>query len=186
MRKGYESISDFIFMEDSLETAEVILIPGGSQRALIERAAELYHGGYGKYILPSGSYNNKIGKTEYDFLLQEGLKLGIPENAFIKEDKATHTFENAVLSYEALKEKDIKADKVILVCKNYHARRAYLTYRINFPKHIKIIVQPVIDSREITKTNWIEAYEKRQRVMSEVTKIGQYFDGHLEKLIEEA
>lgn len=183
MRKGYESISDFIFMEDPLEKADVILIPGGSQIALIEKAVELHKRGYAKYILPSGSYNKKIDQTECAFLVEEGVKLGLTEDVFIREDKATHTFDNAVLSYQVLKSLNINVNKVILVCKNYHARRAYITYRINFPKDVEIIVQPVVDSREITKENWIGSQDKRDRVMSEVMKIGKYFGEHLEALL---
>ena len=36
--------------------------------------------------------------------------------------------------------------KIILVCKNFHSRRAFLTYASQFPKDWKILVAPVIDA----------------------------------------
>jgi len=181
MRKGFESITEFIFMEDEMEKADVILIPGGSHKELIQRAAELYKQGYADYILPSGGANSKLEShsTEFDFLKDEALRLGVPSEAILKEDKATHTFANAELSYEVCKSNNISMDKVILVCKNFHARRAYLTYKINFPQNTKIIVQSIVDGKGITKENWMYTEANRNRVMSEVMKIGKYFQEHI-------
>ncbi|MBI9011576.1 MAG: YdcF family protein [Clostridiales bacterium] len=184
MRKGFESITEFIFMEDDIEKADVILVPGGSHKELIHRAAELYHQGYAEYILPSGGRNKNLdnNQSEFDYLSKEALKLGVPKEAILKEDKASHTFENAQFSYEVCKTKNIPVNKVILVCKNFHSRRAYLTYKINFPKTTKIIVLPIVDGKGITKDNWIYSDDKRNRVMNEVVKIGKYFEKHIADL----
>jgi len=139
LRTGYEGITDFIFMEDEIEKADVILIPGGSHKALIHKAVDLYKQGYADYILPSGGSNPKLinYKTEFDFLMEEALKLGLPRDAILKEDRASHTFENAKFSYEVCKQNNISTNKVILVCKNFHARRAFITYKMNFLKTLK-------------------------------------------------
>ncbi|GAA0120687.1 hypothetical protein UT300018_00020 [Clostridium faecium] len=185
MRIGFEGITEFIFMEDQIEKADIILIPGSSRKELINRAVELYNAGYAKYILPSGGHNKKLSlhETEYEFLRREAIKQGIPENVILKEDRASNTYENAQFSYEVCKNERININKAILVCKNYHARRAYITYKINFSKNIEIIVQPVIDSEQITRENWMFNYEKRKRVLSEVEKIGKYFKDDIYTLI---
>lgn len=185
MRKGYEAITSFIFMSDELEKADVILIPGGSQPALMERAAKLYHDGYAPYILISGGVNKKLapGQTEYAYLREIGLSLGVPDQAILKEDQAAHTFDNAVLSKAVLTENKIQVKKAILVCKNYHARRAYLTYKVNFPKAVQFIVQPIVDSRNITAEHWMDDEDHRKRVLGEVEKIGKYFQGVIHKLM---
>lgn len=185
MRKGYESISEFIFMEDEIEKADVILVPGGSRKELILKAAELYKNGYGKYILPSGGFNIKITDfdSEHEFLKHEALKLGIPESAILKEDKAANTFENAKFSLEVLKSNNIEVKKAILVCKGFHSRRAYLTYKSIFPKSVKFIVQPLIYGENITKDNWFLSDDKINLVMGEVVKIGKYFKTMIKYLI---
>ena len=185
MRKGYDSITEFIFMEDQIERADVILVPGGSHKQLSQKAAELYKKGYAKYILFSGGQNKNLPNqmSEFEFLKDEAVRLGVPEDAILKEDKASNTFENAKLSLEVLKKHNIIAQKVILVCKNFHARRAYLSYKMHFPKDVKFIVQPIIDGKEIRKDNWFLFQDKTNRVMSEVVKIGKYFEEHMLKLI---
>src|SRR6185437_9091902 len=96
-------------------------------------AASLYHQGLAPYILPSGGVNPKVGTTEWDFLQKTGIAKGVPEKAILKEDSAQNTFENVQYSLEVLRNKKIIPNKVILVCKTYHSRRALLTYQTAFP-----------------------------------------------------
>ncbi|MGO1372556.1 MAG: YdcF family protein [Senegalia sp. (in: firmicutes)] len=186
MKKSIDSITNFIFMEDEIEPADIILIPGGSHRHLMEQAANLYHRGLAKYILPSGSFNKKIPQyeSEWEFLRNIGVELGVPEDVILKENKATNTFENAQFSYEVIKKHRIKVDKVILVCKTFHARRAYLTYKIKFPSSVKFFVSPVIDGKDIRNDNWYLDVNKSSIVMNEVIKIGRYFEKHIPNLSE--
>ncbi len=65
----------------------------------------------------------------------------------------------------------------IIVCKAFHARRAYMSYRFVFPDQIEFMVAPVVDIRDIRKDNWFTSEEKIRKVMSEVEKIGKYFSG---------
>lgn len=183
-RRGYEGITDFIFMEDQVEKADVILIAGGSKQELMEKAADLYHQGYSKYILPSGGPNKNLldYESEFDFLKAVGLSLGVNETAFIKEDKARHTFDNGALSRAALRELELPVKKAILVCKGFHSRRAYMTYKLHFPD-TKIMVQTIVDDNNITRDNWMYDPKKRERVLGEVVKIGKYFEDHMNVMI---
>lgn len=185
MRTGIESITDFVFMDDEIEKADVILVAGASRPELMYKAIELYEANYSKYILTSGSYNKKLldNQTESDFLAQIALDRGVPEAHILRETMAKHTFDNAKFSLELLLRKDICITKVILVCKAYHARRAFLTYRTIFPKTTKIIIQPIVDERNITKDNWYLDTESIECVMNEVSKIGEYFSHHIKNLV---
>jgi len=91
----FDCITDFVFVETNVEPSDVILVPGGSHPQLMEKAAELFHKGLAPYILPSGGQSSKLGKTEWEFLRDVGLSLGVPESAILREDKASNTFENA-------------------------------------------------------------------------------------------
>ncbi|TYP73189.1 YdcF family protein [Paenibacillus methanolicus] len=171
----FDSITDFMFFETKLEQSEVILIPGASQPQLAERAALLYRQGIAPLILPSGGVTTHVETTEWEFLRNIGTSLGIPSEAILQEDKATNTFENARFSLEVLDHHGIQPKKVVLVCKNYHARRALLTYRFVFPRETEFYVSPVIDKTGITKENWFLDEEKISRVMNELEKVGKYF-----------
>lgn len=177
MRNVFDSITELIFMEDIIEKADIILIPGSSRKELIIKAIELYKADYAEYILPSGGFNKKLysHETEYEFLREEAINHGVPETVILKEEKASNTFENAKFSLEVCKKNGINVKKAILICKNYHARRAYITYKLHFPKDTEIIVQPIIDSEQVTKENWMYNSRKRNIVLSEVVKIGKYF-----------
>lgn len=54
-------ITNFIFIENEPELADIILIPGCSRPELMEVASDLWHKGYAPLILPSGKYSFKAG-----------------------------------------------------------------------------------------------------------------------------
>lgn len=134
-----------MFFETNIDHSDVILIPGGSHPQLAERAAKLYHQGIARLILPSGGATSHVETTEWEYLRDVLISLGVPQKAIMKEDKATNTFENSRFSWEALQQLRLQPKKVVLVCKNYHARRALLTYQIDFPAETIFYVRPVID-----------------------------------------
>ena len=107
-------ITDFIFMKDEPQKSDVIFIPGTSQSAVTETAARLYCAGYAGYVLPSGMYSGKRGKfasekidkaryageydTDWAYCKHILLANGVPESAILREDRSTHTGENAEYS----------------------------------------------------------------------------------------
>ena len=105
LEESITAITEFIFLETPISSADIILIPGSHRPQLMERAAELYHHGLAPIILPSGGANPHLPSlTEWAYLKQVGISLGVPETAFLKEDEARHTFENAGLSWKAIVE----------------------------------------------------------------------------------
>lgn len=175
MKFPFDCISDFMFFQTELNHADVILIPGASQPQLMERAAELYHKGFAPFILPSGGATPYVETTEWEFLRNLGVSLGVPPEAILREDQATNTHENARLSLGVLQTRGIQPKQAILVCKNYHARRALLTYQFIFPSDTSFSVSPVVDNRGITKENWFQDEGKIKYVMDELEKVGRYF-----------
>ncbi|KIL37802.1 hypothetical protein SD70_30665 [Gordoniibacillus kamchatkensis] len=175
----FDCITQFIFVETELEQADVILVPGGSHPQLMEKAAALYHQGLAPFILPSGGATKHVETTEWDFLYQIGISLGVPNTAILKEDRAQNTFQNAQYSWKALQEAGIQPKKAIMACKAGHSRRALLTYQTVFPTETKFFIAPVIDKTGITRNNWFLSEEGIRRIMTEVEKIGKYFGHHI-------
>ena len=101
--------------------------------------------------------------------------MGVPEAAFLKEDEARHTFENAELSWKVIVKNVLEVRTAILVCKASHARRAHMTYSAAFPEHIRFMVSPIHDERDIRRDNWFKSEIGVRRVMGEVEQIGRYF-----------
>ena len=171
-------ITDFIFVETEITPCDVILVPGGSRPQLAERAAELYKNGMAKYILFSGRANQKIPEyfSEAEYLKSIAVGLGVHVENIICEHEAAHTFENAEFSLALLKKMNFKIDRVILVCKAFHSRRALLTYQYLFPKTTEFLVASTVENRGLKKENWTTKSEYVKIVMSEVEKIGKYFN----------
>lgn len=78
-----DAYTDFIFIEDQPEQADMIFLPGSAEGALPVRAAQLWKEGYAPLVLPSGKYSKLTGyftghgnyETEWDYfheILQKG------------------------------------------------------------------------------------------------------------------
>ena len=117
-------ISNFIFVEDSLEKADAILIPGGSYPELPEKAAELWKTGWADLIVPSGKYSVKLGKfagvkskkdiynkdyqTEAEFQEDVLLINGVDKDIILLEAESECTADNARFTRKLLEEKNIQ------------------------------------------------------------------------------
>ena len=188
-QRAIRDITDFIFMNDAPQKSDVIFIPGTSQSAVTKKAAELYRAGYARYVLPAGKWSGKRGRfaaekiddpryfgeytTDYAYCRHILTENGVPESAILREDRSTHTGENAEFSALVLKELGIEVKKAILCCQSFHARRAFMTYTKYFPD-TEMLVVPT-DTQGISRDNWHLQEKAYHRVMGELMKCGQYF-----------
>ena len=116
-------ITNFIFVSDEPEKVDAIFLPGGSHPEQPEYAAELYHKGYAKWLIPSGGISVKCDKwpgvrskadiyngnynSDCEFFTDVFRKNGVPASAIIGEDKSGHTRDNAFLSRKVVDERGI-------------------------------------------------------------------------------
>ncbi|MDO5145763.1 MAG: YdcF family protein [Eubacteriales bacterium] len=185
--KQLQDITDYIFIEDELEKADAIWIPGCARPEHTEEAARLYREGYAPLLLPSGGFSKAQGRfqgvqkggerygtdfsCEADFLEAVLLKNGVPVHAIKKEREATYTLENAENTKKLLEKEGIALKKAILCCKAHHARRSHLYYSMVFPE-VKILVHPtVVDG--ISRESWHQTEEGRRTVFGELSRMGQ-------------
>ena len=180
---------DFVFAEDQPEKADIIFVPGNGFPQMAERAAQLYKEGYAPYILPSGRYSITLGKfvgvqshqeiydgeyeTEWEFLKSVLMKNGVPEEAILREDQATFTYENAIFSKRLTDRLGIFPKTAILCCKSFHARRSLLYYQLLYPD-THFLVCPVT-VQNITRDNWTQTPEAIDVVLGEVERCGTQF-----------
>lgn len=104
-------ITDYIFVEDKPQKADIFLLPGGSDPAIPELAAKLYTEGLAPLLLPSGGVSVKTGKfagvkskkeiyngdyrTDCEFYTDVLIKNGVPSCAILAENESGHTRDNA-------------------------------------------------------------------------------------------
>ena len=198
--KVIDDISDFIFLQDEMQKADIIFIPGGSHPELGEYAAELWKQGFASLVMPSGGVSVKTGKfngvkskkelydkdykTDCEFLADVLIKNGVPENSIIWEDKSGYTKENAAFSRTIADKNNLHITKAILCCKSFHARRSLMCYQLAFPD-TEFFVYPVPyyqDNMLISKENWYKTEAGIKRVLGELQRCGNQFNDEILEL----
>ena len=186
-------ISDYIFVSDGPEKADAIFLPGSSYPEQPEYAAELYHKGYAKWLIPSGGVSVKVDQwpgvqskadkydgdyhSDCEFFTDVFLKNGVPADAILGEDQSGHTRDNAFLSRKVVDERGIRIETALIVCKAFHARRSLMLYQLAFPE-TALRVCPVC-CLGITKDNWYKTEKGIDRVLGELARCGGQFAGDI-------
>ena len=99
MLEWIDDITEFIFLRDAPQKADILFIPGNGHAEPSEYAAQLYHSGYAPLILPSGRFSVTTGgfdgqksgarryegrfETEWAFMRTVLLANGVPAMAEI-------------------------------------------------------------------------------------------------------
>lgn len=168
-------ISNYIFLNSKIEKADLAIVFGTQNQLCISAVKEIYSKKLVKKFILSGGKNRHSGEIEAKFLQKELLKSNIPNEVLILEKESKNTLENVLFSKKLIDEKiglnNVK--KIIAVVKHFHSRRAIMTLKKHFPKHIKILpfVYPV---GNFTKENWFDTENGRRRVFEEWEKIPIY------------
>ena len=136
---------DYHHMNQFLEKSDCILVLGSHDLRVAKRGAELYLKKWAPVIIFSGGLGNLTKgiwkETEADKFANIAIKMGVPKRAILVENKSTNTGENILFSYELLKRKNIFLKKMIIVQKPYMERRAYATFKKQWPgNEVKIIL----------------------------------------------
>lgn len=176
-----DAYTDFIFLEDEPEKADMIFIPGSDEGVLARRAAVLWREGYAPHILVSGKYRKLVGhftgdlrfETECAFLCDILEREGVPREAVLQEAESTYTYENAMFSRRVTDAAGLVIRTAILCCQAYHARRASLYYQVCFPE-ARILVCPVV-TKGISRGNWYKSEASTELVLREVEHCGTQF-----------
>lgn len=193
----YDYLTDFIFVEDAPEKADVLFVPGGAYGEIAEHAARLYRQGYVPRILVSGKYSITEGRfagakspasyrkysyrTECGFLSDILLKNGVPPEAILQEEEATFTYENAINSRALTDSLGLSVRTAIISCQAYHARRCLLYFSLLYPD-TRFLICPAV-TRGISRDTWMLDPEKIDLVLGEVERCGSQFHDILKNRI---
>lgn len=184
-----DTYTDFIFIENPPRKADVIFVAGNTSPQSSERAAELFREGFAPWVMPSGKYSiSETGfkgvsdkaeiysgnyRTEFEFMRDVLIKNGVPENAVLREDEATYTYQNALFSRANCDKLGLEIKTAIICCKNFHARRCLTYYQIAFPE-TEFIVCPVV-ADDFTRENWFRSQQGTELVLGEMERMGTQF-----------
>ena len=196
MLEWIDDITDFIFLSDAPQRADILFIPGNGHAEPSEYAAELFHQGYAPLILPSGRFSvttgefdgQKSGAKHYDgrfetelaFMRAVLLANGVPDSAILREDEATFTYQNAIYSRRRTDAEKLAIRRAILCCMPVHARRAKMYYQTLFPE-ARLLLCPA-PGADITRENWMLEPDGIDQTLGELTRCGSQFHDILREI----
>lgn len=148
---------NYHLMHHSLKQSDAILTLGSHDLRVAERAASLYLEGYAPLIVMSGGLGNLTRdiwtESEADKFAGIAVKMGVPPNRILIENRSTNTGENIQFSRELLQKKGIPVNSLIVVQKPYMERRSYATIRKQWPEPEVLVTSPQIPFEDYPNTD---------------------------------
>jgi len=139
---------DYHHVNHTVEKAEFILVLGSHDLRVAHRAAELYFEGWASMIIFSGGLGNFTKEmwteTEADKFAAIAIKMGVPKESILVENKSTNTGENILFTQQLLAQKNLDPQSFIVVQKPYMERRSYATFKKHWPDKKLIVTSPQI------------------------------------------
>ena len=143
---------DYHHLNHELEKADCILALGSHDLRVAQRAAELFLQGWAPFIIFSGGLGNLTKgfwtRPEADLFAEVAVKMGVPANNILIENKSTNTGENILFTQQLLAEKNLIPDSFIVVQKPYMERRSFATFKKHWPDKKLMVTSPQLSFEE--------------------------------------
>lgn len=156
-----QTIWDYMQMHQPLKPADAIFALGSSDLRVAERAAELYHQGYGTYVICAGGIgkDTQFNKPEGEVFAETVIDNGVPETDVIVESESTNTGENILFVREMLRDMQLHMNSFVVVQKPYMERRTYATFKKRWPEADCLVTSPQISYADYPRS------EEEKRLM---------------------
>lgn len=143
-----ETIWRYHLMNHQLEKADAVLVLCSHDKRVAERGAQLFLEGWAPLLIFSGGLGSITSslwsEPEADQFAKVALKMGVPEEKILIENKSTNTGENVLFTRRLLAANDLDPEKFILVQKPYMERRSYATFRQLWPEKEVLVTSPQV------------------------------------------
>ena len=142
-----QQLWDYHHRNDTLVKSDCILALGSHDLRVAERTADLYLAGWAPLIIMSGGLGNftmSWTEREADRFAAVALKMGVPANHILIENKSTNTGENILFTQKLLDDLGLHLQSFIVVQKPYMERRSYATFKKQWPGKDIIVTSPQI------------------------------------------
>lgn len=128
---------------------DVILALGTNDLRVAEFAADLWHRGFGRVLIPSGGVAHQGDlletswpKTEAEMYAEVAVARGVPRDRLVLEMRARNTSENIRFTRELLAEHAIAAGRIVIAVKPFMRRRVHATLAIDWPAMAATLASP--------------------------------------------
>ncbi len=137
------------------------------QDELANAAFDLYSGSLIKKVVVSG-WNGEASDIKIKL-----VKLGFPVDDIYLEECASNTLENILFSKDLIQSLVNNVEpSMLLICKNYSAKRCLLTVKKHLPKLLVSVL--TITFHNVSQVNWFNNKAYVEKILLEINKIYKY------------
>jgi uncharacterized SAM-binding protein YcdF (DUF218 family) len=157
-------------LNDQLTRADIILVLCSHDTAVAERGAQLFLDGWAPLLVFSGGLGaitrHWWREPEADQFAAIAMKMGVPRERILIENRSTNTGENVAFTKQLLAERQLYPQTFILVQKPYMERRSYATFKKRWPeKHV------AVTSPQVSFDEYLNGYSNKQLSSDDVVGI---------------
>jgi uncharacterized SAM-binding protein YcdF (DUF218 family) len=159
-----EKIWDYHQMKHQLKRADAILVLCSHDKKVAETGAELFLEEWAPLLIFAGGLGSVTKEMwtepEADQFAAIAIRLGVPSEKILIENRSTNTGENILFTRELLAKKQIDPQRFILVQKPYMERRSFATFRKVWPEKEVLVTSPRVSFEEYLAGYANEAFSK--------------------------
>ncbi len=165
-------IWEYMLLHQPLKKCDAIFVLGSRDERVASYGAELFLKGYGDWLIFSGgsAHHGDLlrvrwqgGATEAEHFASIAMSMGVPQARILLETKAANTGENIRFTYQLLQDKHLILRSFLLVQKPYMERRAYATFKKQWPGES---VDIVVASPPIAYENYFDGLNPKDDVLN--------------------
>jgi len=144
-------IWDYHHLNQGLKKADAIMVLGSHDLRVAEYAIGLFREDYAPLMIFSGGLAHQDDlldtgwqKPEAEMMADMALKAGVSTENILIENQSTNTGDNFRFTKRLLEKHDLNCESFIFVQKPYMERRAWATFKIEWPEKNGIVTSPPI------------------------------------------
>jgi uncharacterized SAM-binding protein YcdF (DUF218 family) len=152
-------IYEYMLMHQDLVPMDAIIALGANDIRVADRTYEVWNAGFAPIIICTGgkAHENDINntgweKSEAEMFEDRLLSLGVPKKNIFLEKDAQSTGDNVKNVKKLLAEEDLQLNNFIVVGKPWNERRAYTTFKKQWPEVNIIMTSPQLSYNEYMNT----------------------------------
>ena len=170
LRTLVEKVWGYHQMNHQLSKADAILVLCSHDKAVAETGAGLYLEGWAPLLIFSGGLGSITRRLwqepEADQFAEIAIRMGVPRQDILIENRSTNTGENVLFTKQLLAERQLDPGTFIVVQKPYMERRSYATFRQLWPdKHV------LVTSPRVSLDEYLDRYSNEALSIDEVISI---------------
>jgi uncharacterized SAM-binding protein YcdF (DUF218 family) len=143
-----ETVWNYHLLNQPLVPADAILVLCSHDTVVAERGAQVFLEGWAPLLIFSGGLGTITrqfwSEPEADQFAAIAVRMGVPRERILIENRSTNTGENVQLTRQMLAERRLDPASFILVQKPYMERRTYATFRKVWPEKAFVVTSPQV------------------------------------------